>query len=43
MQGPLIRTELAQAVQGQSNAFANADTSEAGEQEGIGKQIVGAA
>ena len=43
MQGPLIRCELAQAVQRQRDTFANTDTGEAGEQEGIGKQVVGAA
>ena len=43
MQSPLIWCELAQAIQRQSDAFADAQASEAGKQEGIGKQVVGAA
>ena len=43
MQGPVIWSQLAQAVRRQCDAFANADTGEAGEQEGIGKQVVGPA
>jgi hypothetical protein len=43
MQGPLIRSQLAQAVRRQIAAFTDADAGEAGEQEGVGKQVVGAA
>ena len=43
MQSPLIWCELAQAIQRQSDAFADAQAHEAGKQEGIGKQVVGAA
>ena len=41
MQGPLVWAQVPQAVQGQIEAFADADSSGAGEQERIGSQIVG--
>ena len=35
VEGPLIRTELPETIQGQIDAFADADAGSAGEQEGI--------
>jgi hypothetical protein len=43
VQGPLVGTELPQAIQRQIDALADADSSGAGEQERIGREIVGAA
>jgi hypothetical protein len=39
----LLRSQLGQAVQRQREAFAQAHTGEAGEQEGVGKEVVGPA
>ena len=43
MQRPLVRADLAQTVQRQIDAFADADSGGAREQERIGRQVVGAA
>jgi hypothetical protein len=43
MQGPLAGSDLVQTVQGQIEALADADSGGAGEQQGVGRQIVGAA
>jgi hypothetical protein len=43
VEGPLIGGELAETIQGQMDAFADADAGGAGQQEGIGGQVVGAA
>src|SRR5437870_686036 len=43
MQRPLIRPELPQTVQRQIDALADADTGEAGEQQRMGRQVVGPA
>jgi len=42
LQGPLFGSLLPHAVGCQIDAFADADAGGAGEQEGIGQQIVGA-
>ena len=41
--GPLIGSELRETIQGEIDAFADADAGGAGQQEGIGGQVVGAA
>ena len=43
VEGPLIRTELSETIPGQIDAFADADAGGAGQQEGMGGQVVGAA
>jgi hypothetical protein len=43
VEGPLIGGELAETIQGQIDAFADADAGGAGQQEGMGGQVVGAA
>ena len=43
VEGPLIRTELSESIQGQIDAFADADAGGAGQQEGMGGQVVSAA
>jgi hypothetical protein len=43
MEGPLVGTDLMQTIELQIDAFAAADAGKASEQEGVGKQIVGAA
>src|SRR3989442_1434781 len=43
MQRPLVRSEWPQAVQSQIDAFANADSGGAGQQKGIGRQVIGSA
>ena len=40
---PLIRTELPETIQGQTDAFAYADAGGARQQEGMGRQVVSAA
>jgi hypothetical protein len=43
VEGPLIGGELTETIQGQIDAFADADAGGARQQEGIGRQVVGAA
>jgi hypothetical protein len=43
MQGPLVGTDLAQAVPRQIDALADADSGGAGEQQRVGRQVAGAA
>ena len=43
VEGPLIGSELRETIQGEIDAFADADAGGAGQQEGIGGQVVGAA
>jgi hypothetical protein len=43
MQGPLVRSELSQTVQREIDAFTDADSSGAREQERMGRQVVGPA
>src|SRR5438876_11036446 len=43
MDRPLVRADLAQAVQRQIDAFADADSGGAREQERVGGQVIGAA
>ena len=43
VEGPLIGGELAETIQGQIDAFADADAGGASQQEGMGRQVVGAA